>query len=272
MAHTFRPTLSAHGAKILLAGLAGLMTGGSLPAQPAAQLQLAYLVNFHNGSLAPSVDRHNFGAMAKGHSEIANSNPAWTEQGGALQMAITQPEGASVPASAGVWTTPVNFGQGSKFLLEATFVRPDGPHKADDLWAVALSVRTGGAQDLPILTRAAATLQVRADKARLNAPGVAPPLNMANLDSATYNRIFRGNGPTQFTLTFMVDRTTGNATASLKVGDVVVSKQSGLTVFKATSGDPITTVGASIVLSRGARERASVRIREFRILTLKSSS
>lgn len=271
MAHAFKLPLSARGAKILFVGLAALSAGGALPAQPADQLQLAYLVNFHNGSLAPSVDKHGFGAMAKGHSEIANSNPTWSAHGGALEMAISQPEGTSDPASAGVWTTPVNFGQGSKFAIEATFVRPAGPHDPNDLWAVALTARTGGVPDLPTLTRAGATFQVRADKARLNAPGVTPPLNMDNLDSATYNRIFRSNGPTPFTLTLLVDRTTGKATASLKVGDVVVGKQSELTAFKATSGDPITTVGAAIVLARGAGQRASVQIREFRILTPKAS-
>ena len=270
MGHVFKPPLSAHRAKLLLAGLAALSAGAALPAQPVGQLQLAYLVNFHNGSLAPSVDKHNFGAMVKGHSEIANSDPDWVERGGALEMAISKPAGTADPASAGVWTTPVNFPQGSKFALEATFVRPSGPHDPNDLWAVVLTARTGGAPDLPALTRAAATFQVRADKARLNAPGVTPPLNMDNLDSATYNRIFRANGPSQFTLTFLVDRTTGKATASLKVGDLVLSKQSDLTVFKATSGDPITTVGAAIVLARGDGKRASVRIREFRILTPKA--
>ena len=244
-----------------------LSADGDLAAQLAGDLQLAYLVNFHNGSLEPSVDKHGFGAMAEGDSQIANSNPTWDEQGGALEMGISLPPGTPVPASAGVWTTPVNFAQGSKFALEATFVRPAGPHDPNDLWAVALTAREGGAPDLPALTRAGATFQVRADKARLNAPGVTPPLNMNNLDSAIYDRIFRANGPAQFTLGFLVDRTNGKATASLKVGSDVFSKQSDLTVFKATSGDPITTVGASIVLARGDGKSASVQIREFRILT-----
>jgi hypothetical protein len=271
MSQTFKPRLGAHCAKILLVGFTALTLGGALPAQPADELQLAYLVNFHNGALEPSVDKHGFKAMAKGHSEILNSNPTWTKQGGALEMAISKPVGTSVPASAGVWTTPVNFGPGSKFAIEATFVRPDGPHDPTNVWAVALSARTGGVPDLPALTRAAATLQVRADKARLNAPGITPPLNLDNLDSATYNRIFRENGPASFTLTFLVDRSTGKGTATLKVGDVVISKQSELTVFKATSGDPITAVGAAIVLASGDGKRASVQIREFRILTPKSS-
>jgi hypothetical protein len=272
MAQRFKPLLLAHRAKILLVGLTALAVGGALPAQPADQLQLAYLVNFHNGSLEPSVDKHDFKAMAKGHSEVLNSSPAWNKQGGGLEMAISKPIGATVPVSAGVWTTPVNFGPGSKFAIEATFVRPDGPHEPGNVWAVALSARTGGVPDLPDLTRAAATLQVRADKARLNAPGVTPPLNLDNLDSATYNRIFRENGPTQFTLTFLVDRSTGKGTATLKAGDVLISKQSELTVFKATSGDPITAVGAAIVLASGDGKRASVQIREFRILTPRSSS
>ena len=272
MKHAIKPPLLLHGAKVLLVGCIALAIGGALPAQPADKLELAYLVNFHNGSLAPSVDKHNFKAMAKGHSEIPDSSPTWNKQGGGLEMAITKPQGASEPASAGVWATPVNFGPGSKFAIEATFVRPDGPHESGNVWAVALSARTGGVPDLPSLTRAAATLQVRAGNARLNAPGVTPPLNLDNLDSATYNRIFRENGPAQFTLTFLVDRSTGKGTATIKVGDVVVSKQSDLTVFKATSGEPITAVGAAIVLSSGDGKKASVQIREFRILTPKSSS
>jgi hypothetical protein len=251
--------------------MTALAVAGALPAQSASQLQLAYLVNFHNETLEPSVDKHGFKAMARGHSEIDNSNPTWTKRGGALEMAVSKPAGTSAPASAGVWV-PVNFGPGSKFAIEATFVRPDGPHEPGNLWAVALSARTGGVPDLPDLTRAGATLQVRADKARLNAPGVSPPLNLGNLGSATFNRIFRDNGPTQFTLTFLVDRSTGKGTAALKVGDVVVSKSSDLTVFKATSGDPITAVGAAIVLASGDGKRVSVQIREFRILTPKSSS
>lgn len=270
MAHALKLPRSAHWTNVVFAGLVALSAGGALPAQPADSMQLAYLVNFHNGSLAPSVDKHNFKVMAKGDSQIDNSNPAWDVQGGALAMAVTQPEGVTVPVSAGVWTTPVNFPQGSKFAIEATFVRPDGPHDPDDVWAVALTARTGGAPDLPDLTRAGATLQVRADKARLNGPGLTP-LNLENLDNATYNQLFRSNGPAQFTLGLLVDRSAGKATASLKVRDVVVSKQSDLRVFKATSGDPITSVGAAVVIASGEGKRASVQIREFRILTPKSN-
>ena len=236
----------------------------------ADDLQLAYLVNFHDGSLEPSVDKHNFKAMKKGDSEILDSNPTWDKQGGALALGISQPAGTEIPVSAGVWTTPVNFGQGSKFAIEATFVRPAGPHEPSDVWAVALTARTGGVPDLPDATRAGATFQVRADKARLNGPGLIP-LNLNNLDAATYDRVFRDNGPAQFTLTLLVDRTNGKGTASLKIEDLVVSKQSDLIDFKATSGDPITSVGAAIVIARGAGKSASVQIRELRILTPKAN-
>lgn len=266
--HPFKPLLHRSAAKLLLACAIALPVGGALPARPP-DLQLSYLVNFHNGSLDPSVDKQKFGAMKEGDSDVAGSEPRWDKKPGSLELGIKQPAGTNGPVSAGVWTTPVNFGSGSKFAIEATFVSPNGPHDMGNVWAVAVTARTGNEHDLAAAVRAGATLQVRADKARLNGPGLDPPLGLDNLTQPNYDRLFKSNAGGPFTLTLAIDRTTGKATASLKIGDLVVTKDSKLGDLKPS--DTITSVGAAIVIANGSGKSASVQIREFRILTPKSN-
>lgn len=268
MTHPFKPWVRPRGLKLALACLMALPLGGASPAQ-SADLQLAYLVNFHNGSLDASVDKQSFGAMKEGQSDIAGSEPRWDKKGGSLELGIKQPTGTTEPVSAGVWTTPVNFGPGSKFAIQATFVRPIGPHDPGNVWAVALTARTGNEHDVGTAVRAGATLQVRADKARLNGPGLVP-LNLPNLLPPDYDRLFKSNAGGPFTLTLAIDRATGKVTASLKIGDRLITRDSALKDLQPS--DTITSVGAAIVIASGAGKSASVQIREFRILTPKTNS
>ena len=61
-------------ASLILAGIV------PLPAQ-AADLQLVYLANFHNGSLDPSVDKLRIGALQKGDAEVPDFESARDAEG-----------------------------------------------------------------------------------------------------------------------------------------------------------------------------------------------
>jgi hypothetical protein len=107
---------------------------------------------------------------------------------------------------------------------------------------------------------------MRGPEARLNGPGLDPGLGLKNLDPVIYNRLFKQNLAVEFTLEFVVDRTTGKGKATLKVaGATVATGESDLADFKATSGPVIATVGAGVVIARGQGKSASVQIREFKI-------
>lgn len=264
MTHPFKSRISARSAKLALACLIALPAGGTLPAAPSGY-QLIYQAKLADGSLVPSIDTRKLGNLVKGDSG-PGAGATWTPFSTGLTIAVTQPAGATEPSSAGVWVTPVKFGPGSKFALEATFVSPRGPDAINDLWAVALAARTGDRMDAADAVRAGATLQVRGPTARLNGPGLDPGLGLMNISQANYDRLFKQNTPVEFTLEFVVDRATGKGKATLKVAGVMVATgESSLADFKATSGQDITTVGAGVVIARGQGKSASVQIREFKI-------
>jgi len=266
MAQAYPEQAHGRGSKRFLC--ASLVLAAAMPsAAHAVEFQVIYRATFHNGSLIPTVDTLHLGALQKGDSQVPHSEPSWKNLPEALEIGIRQPKDVTV--SAGVWVTPVSFGKGSIFALRATFVRPDGPHEASNIWAVAVGARTGGAPDLGSAARTGVTFQVKGPGARMNAQGVTP-LNRPLLSTAIYNRVFRTPDPDRFTLDLLIDRASGTGKATLTVGtDVVESRPLDLKIFTATTGEPITSVGAAIAIASGAGKRASVQLREFEILTPK---
>jgi hypothetical protein len=260
---------ASHWARIskVVVAAALLCSAGPLAAEPSEHLQLAYLASFGNGSLDSSVDRLGIGPLKPGHSQVAQSNPAWTPQQGAFLLTITRPAQYSAgPLGLGLWATPVSFGQGSLFGMRGTFISPVGPHQAGNLWGVTLSARTGGINDLLAETRVAVSFQVRANAARLNVVGADPAPNLPNVPQAIYDAIFDQSDPQPFTLELLVDRITGEGKASLKVGDAVFSHEFRFAAFKPDSGPVVTAVGPSIAIANAPGQSASVRVRDFEIL------
>ena len=227
-------------------------------------LQLAYLATFGNGSLKSSVDRIGVGALKSGGSQVANSNPLWTPQTGRILLGITGPA-AGGPVSAGLFATPVNFATGSIFGLRATFHAPIGSHEAGAQWAVSLGARTGGEDDLPAETRVAATFQIRADGARLNAVGAITPINLPNVHQDVYDAIFNPTDPEPFTLELLIDRVTGASNVTLKAGGFVIARNFQPAGFPPNAGPAITAVGPSIAITKGPGESASVQVSDFEI-------
>jgi hypothetical protein len=214
-----------------------------------------------------SLDRLELGPLQEGHSQVAGSNPTWTAAKGAVTLAITRPAqytGGTV--ATGLWATPVNFGQGSKFGMRGTFIMPAGPHQTGNVWAVVLGARTGDIRDFAAETRVAVSFQVRGDGARLNAPGAASPLNLPNLPQEVYDAIFDPADPQPFTLEAVIDRVTGVGSVSLKVGELKVTREFHTLLFPPDAGPAITAIGAAIAISNAPGQSASVQVRNFEIL------
>lgn len=241
---------------------------GLVPAQ-AAELQLAYLANFHSGSLEPSVDKLHFGPLLKGDAEVPYSHPLVSPKEGAIELKVTKPNAASDLVSVGVFATGpnVSFGPGSIFEIQATFIKPSGPHNPGTVWAAAVSARTGNNRDLAAEKRANVTLQSRGTGCRMNVLVVDQPARQ-DLEPSICDLIFGAN-PQPFTLDLIVDRTTDVSTATLKVGGHVFPKTVAFTFFKKDSGPPITAVGPALAINTADNQTASVLVREFRVLVLK---
>jgi hypothetical protein len=158
----------------------------------------------------------------------------------------------------------VHFDVGSRFKLRATYIAPVGPQGTVQ-WAVGLNAKTGDEDDLPNDTRLAATLQSRGSVARLGVNGLATPPNLPFLPQDIFDAIYSPTDPQPFTLELEVDRITGAGTASLKVGDTVVSHDFQTSAFQEDSGPAITSVGPSIAIVNAPGQSATVRVRDFEI-------
>jgi hypothetical protein len=231
-----------------------------LAARP--DLSLVYRVQ---GGLTPAVDIIGVGAMKVGDSEVGGSMPTWQLGGGGLTLGITgitQPAGPPITAVADAFATPVAFAAGTVFGMRAVFAGLAGPHATGDVWAVTLVVRTGNERHLATETLAAATLQVRADGARLNTPGASVPANLPNVPQDVYDALFGGS---TFTLELLVDRVTGVGNAALHVGGFEVSRTFTYAAFTSTGGPTITAIGPTLAIANGPGQSASVRVLDFQV-------
>lgn len=246
--------------------LGSLLFVTALSAATFADTSLIYIASFGNDTLEAAFDKLGFGALKRGDSEIDGSSPTATLDNGEVVLSVTRPADlVGNVAASGVFNTNVRFDQGSLFGLQATFVRPIGPISGG--WGPALNARTGAESDLFSATRVNATLNVRpGGNARLNVPFGATSPTFVDLPGPVYDAIFRSDNPEPFTLQLLVDRITGNGSASLKVADFpVLSKSFQLSQFKANSGDPITAVGPAVANANAPGQTVSVHVRDFRI-------
>ena len=232
-------------------------------------LTLAYLASFPNGSLDPSVDKLNAGAMILGDTLVPGSNPTSTAPPGELLIGITRPVDLSPDeiVAQSVWATQLNFGPGSVSRIRATFIAPDGPYATTGGFAMGLVAKTGGKDDLASEPRIAVTVNVRPNQlVRLNVPfGSVETRNMV-LPQAVKDAIFSTTDPQPFTIELTIDRKAGTGTVKLMVIDQVFSLSFTLADFLADGGPVISAMGPGIAVNaNGPGQTASVHVREFRI-------
>jgi hypothetical protein len=241
--------------------LAPTTPAGNVVEPLAARPDLS-LVYRAQGGLTPIVDKIGVGAMKVGDSEVAGSMPSWQLGAGGLTLGITQPAGPPITVVSGAFATPVAFAAGSVFGMRAVFAELSGPHRTDDTWAVTVAARTGNERHLATETLAAATLQVRADGARLNTPGASVPSNLSNVPQDVYDVLFRGS---KFTLELLVDRVTGTGNAVLRVDQFEVSRAFTYSAFTSTGGPAITAVGPTVAVANGPGQSTSVKVLDFQV-------
>jgi hypothetical protein len=242
---------------------------GAAPA-PSEQ-PLAYLATFPNGTLQPSIDRLEAGAMQPGDTGIAGSNPTFTPLKGEFLVGITRP--VDLPAddtpAATIWATPVEFGPGSILRIRATFIAPVGPLPGGG-FAMGVGAKTGGKDDLPTEPRVFTTVNVRPGYlVRLNVPFGSVETTNTVLPAEIKDLIFSTTDPQPFTLELTIDRVHGTGASKLTVGDKVVGPLTfHLADFLADSGPVITAVGSGIAVNaNGPGQTASVHVQDFRIYT-----
>lgn len=240
-----------------------------IPGSPAStELRLAYLASFPNGSLEPSLDKLNAGAMFPGDPLIPDSNPTVSTAPGEVVVSIHRPVGLSpdlIPAES-LWA-PVDFGPGSVVRLRATFIAPVGPYATTGGFAIGVGGRIGGKDDLPLEPRVFVTVNARPNQlVRFQVPfGSTAPTNVV-LPQAVKDAIYSTTDPQPFTIELTIDRKLGAGTAKLMVIDQVFSLSFTLKDFLADSGPTITNVGPGIAVNSNAPgQTASVHIRDFRI-------
>lgn len=255
-----------------MSGLAPVVIRGT-GTQQTAELKLAYLATFPKGSLAPSVDTLNLGAMVPGDPLIPGSNPTVTPLNGEVLVSIHRPVDLppdQIPSES-IFAEPTNFGPGSVSRIKATFIAPVGPYATTGGFAIGLGARTGGKDDLADETRVFATVNARPNQVvRFQIPFGAVEERNTVLPQAVKDAIYSTTDPQPFTIELTIDRSTSPATgtAKLTVIDQVFTLNFTLEDFLADSGPTITAVGPGIAVNaNGPGQTASVHVREFRIYT-----
>jgi hypothetical protein len=234
-----------------------------------SDLALVYHASFDDGTLNPSFDPLGYGPLRIGDGEIAGTNPLGLLEDQGLTLGITHPASLVGLTNVSATLTPVSFGPGSIVGMRAVYAVPVGPHGTGDVWAVVLGVRTGGVDDIATNTRAAATLQVRGNGARLNTPGSSVPGNSQNVPQDVYDALFPAipdpNSPATFTMDLIVDRVTGASIATLYVRDFVVSQTVLFSAFGPDGGLTITNIGVALAMNTGSGTSASVGLLDFQV-------
>jgi hypothetical protein len=246
-----------------------IIRGAGTPAP--AELNLAYLASFPNGSLAPALDKLNAGPMKAGDTGIPNSNPTLDKRPGAIILGITRPVDLSpdLVVAQTAWATQLNLGPGSVSRIRATFIAPVGPIPGGG-FAIGVGAKTGGSEDLPDEPRIFTTINVRPGfVVRLQVPFGALETTNTTLSQEIKDLIFSTTNPQPFTIELTIDRKDGTGQTKLTVGDKVVGPLSfHLDGFPVDSGPTISAMGAGpAVNANGPGQTASVHVRDFRIYT-----
>ncbi len=206
-------------------------------------------------------------ALEKGDGHVAGAIPTFTEAHHTLALGITAPDPIPLDEtpSVGIFSTGLNFGPGTVFAVRATFQRPNGPHIADQAWAVGLVARTGGKDDLGSETRLTTTFKVKGDSAVLNVQGITVKPTGNEISKEVYDKIVTEASHQPFTLELLVDRTTGKGIATLTSGRYALPLSFTMSKFQASSGPVITAVGATLANCCAPGKTATVEVTDFEI-------
>lgn len=255
-----RPSVYGGFAALLICAL----TTNVVADQPSPNLQQVYHVTFGGGSLDSGVDPLQIGLLKAGDAQVSGSNPVASVSNGYTDLSVTRPSGASGIVSSGLYATPIEFGPGSVFRVQATFEMPPGPSTGG--WASAVSARTGGVDDLAAEMRVVAGLSARPNgTARLNVPFGAQSSAFVDIPQDLYNDLFHSTHHQKYTIALLVDRRSGMGKASLFSNGSILSVDFVLSQFKATSGPVITAAGAAVANGSATGATVSVRVTDFRL-------
>jgi hypothetical protein len=247
---------------------------GSLITGLIAQSQIVYHAWFPNGSLECGYVDYIHGTrqpMKYGDGRVADTTGILfgAAPSGALAMGLTAPNPIQpdTTPSVGVFSTDLNFGSGRVFTTQATFRALDGPRLPGNGWAVGVAARTGDENDLESDTRLAVVFRILEDKgAVLRVLEADDRLDQRPVDDGVVASIFNRTSPQPFTLKLVVDRQTGKGAASLTAGSYVLEFPFEMKTFLATSGPPITTIGASVANCCAPGRTVYAEVSDFQIL------
>jgi len=207
--------------------------------------------------------------LAQGDSHTALSVSADPNSGALNLVAPTpipeDPPGTAKTPSVGLFATDLHFGQGAVFSARATYRNPRGP-LSGMAWAVGLTARVGGVDDLYDLTRLSVTLRARKGSASMNVPiGAVVTTTPASADlGGRYDAIYVQKQP--FTVGMHVDRTSGKGVATLETsGFDPLVLEFEMTDFKKGSGPEITAIGPALADCCAAGADVSVDVTDFQI-------
>lgn len=277
---------------LLASSLVGCGHGGPGPGGHGEVLP-DYYATYNGADLGCCIVRDIFHktpqALLKGSSKVSET-PVWTAKDGALQMVLTAPPPDQVPMNAtgeslvtpsmGIFSIGHDYGPGTWFTVSATFQRPVGT-ASGKAWSVGVAGRTGDVDDKSDLRRIVLSFRIcttgvggcKDSKANLRVmeinsadPDDPADANLAseNISDAIYNEIFSMAQP--FTLKLHVNRKTGSGVATMTTGTETIPPLAfNPTIFKADSGEPITTLGATLADGFGLGESVSVEVTDFKI-------
>ena len=234
-----------------------------------------YEATFPNGSLdcciAIDTIHPSKQPLAKGESEIPDLPPAnWAATTEGIKLGITDPVGNDLTPSAGIFSENVHFGIGSRFVLRATFQKPNGSHYPGHVWgAGSVVARTGDHRDLPDLKRLNLAVRVIGSGAILAVTEPGGKTAIKPIPQDMYESIFSIRYPQPYTLTLNVDRIRSTAKATLKTETFppLTTGEFNLKHFiPATDDDEFTTVGATVAITDAPGQDASVEVLSFQIV------
>ena len=260
---------------LAVSSVAGCSNSGSKP---------DYQASFQGDDLGCCIVRDTFHKppqpLAKGRSN-ADETADWITKDGKLGMVLTAPApiAPKTTPSMGIFSTGHNLGPSSRFTISATFQKPVSA-PSGKAWSVGVVGRTGDVDDASELKRillsfrtcttgigpcAGARANLRVLEVNSADPDDPANVKLANINIPTdvYDAIFTSGQP--FRLKLTLDRKTGAGTGAITTGNATISLTFKPTIFKADSGDAITTLGATLANGFAEGEQVSVEVNDLAI-------
>jgi len=191
----------------------------------------------------------------------------------AAKMVLKAPSDEAKPGSTvsmGLFRTGLDFGQGSKFTLRATFRRPS-PVIEGQGWTFAIVARGGGLIDEPDLSKIQLSFRIRSDdiEPRVQEYQGASIPHKVPIAVPLKKDVVAGNSEL-ITLRLVVDRQAGIGNAFVTIGSSenrVGDENFPLTKFGPDSDTIFRTAGVTLATDTDWGKTLSVEVTDFRICT-----